>query len=302
MSIFEKHCPQCTAANPVSAVLCACGYCFDPQAVTDHKAVVQAAMHEERLYHDYLAARLVQAEAVYEVARADALADPGNTYKAAQALTAEQALNTARAELRQQTDKASHLKKQAASQTPAVEPTVEPTVVPSHKPRAIKRKSNHPTPAARTTKARVETKPVAAAALAKLAPVAAPVIAAAPTAKKRALPVASAPSAPAAAPHVEPAPAPSQAFRQRQARHAEAIARKALALATPPAAPRPVASAAPVKAAPKQKPAATKECPNCTAKVPTQLPQCRCGFGFSTASIEMASLPLDAAALAILRR
>ena len=299
MSIFEKHCPQCTAANPVSAVLCACGYCFDPQAVTDHKAVAQAAMHEERLYHDYLAARLVQAEAVYEVARADALADPGNTYKAAQALTAEQALNTARAELRQQIDKASRLKKQAASPAPAV----EPTVVPSQKPRAIKRKPNHPTPATRTTKARVETKPVAAIAPAKPAPVAAPVTAAAPTAKKRALPAASAaPTAPAAAPRVEPAPAPSQAFRQRQARHADAIARKALASATPPAAPLPVASAAPVKAAPKQKPAATKECPNCTAKVPTQLPQCRCGFGFSTASIEMASLPLDAAALAILRR
>lgn len=297
MSIFEKHCPQCTTANPVSAVLCACGYCFDPQAVTDHKAVARAAMHEERLYHDYLAARLVQAEAVYEVTRADALADPGNTYKAAQALTAEQALNTARAELRQQTDKASRLKKQAASQTPT-----EPTAVPSQKPRAIKRKSNHPTLAARTTKARVETKPVAAIAPAKPVPVATPVIAAAPTAKQRALPAASAPSAPAATPRMEPASAPSQAFRQRQARHAEAIARKALASATAPTVPLPIASIAPVKAAPKQKPAATKECPNCTAKVPTQLPQCRCGFGFSTASIEMASLPLDAAALAILRR
>lgn len=298
MSIFEKHCPQCTAANPVSAVLCTCGYCFDPQAVTDHKAVAQAAMHEERLYHDYLAARLVQAEAVYEVARADALADPGNTYKAAQALTAEQALNTARAELRQQTDKASRLKKQAAQSIPAA----EPTVVASQKPRAIKRKPNHPTPAARATRARVETKPVAAIVPAKPAPVAAPVTAAAPTIKKRALPAASAPSAPAAAPRVEPAPAPSQAFRQRQARHADAIARKALASPTPPAAQVPIASAAPAKVAPKQKPAATKECPNCTAKVPTQLPQCRCGFGFSTASIEMASLPLDAAALAILRR
>jgi len=292
MSIFEKHCPQCTAANPVSAVLCACGYCFDPQAVTDHNAVAQAAIHEERLYHDYLAARVVQAEAAYEVARTDALADPGNTYKAAQALAAEQALNTARAELRAQSDKAIQLKKSAERSAAAA-------AVSNHKPRVAKRKSGHPVPTPRATKTRMEAKPAATIPTPKPAPT--PVSRVAPTVKKPALPAGPGPRAPASAPRTEPTPAPSQAFRQHQAKQAEAIARKALAPATPPAVAAPVAPAQ-LRAAPKQAPAATKECPNCTAKVPPQQAQCRCGFGFSTAAIEMASLPLDAAALAILRR
>lgn len=273
MSIFTKDCPQCTAANPTNAVRCACGHCFDPEAVTDKKAAVEVAIHEERLYHDYLAARVVQAEAEYEVARADATADPGDTYKAAQALAAEQALNTARAELRAQAQKTSQLKKLTARIAPAPRAAV---------PRA---KSKHAVPA------RAPSKPIAIAKPVKATPTvptpkvakAAPAIVTPPPASKPAPAVARA----------LPTAKPSRAFRARQAKQAEAIILKAAAVPSA-MAPRPQAIAPP--------PPATKECPNCTSKVPANVPQCRCGFGFNAASMEMAALPLDAAALAILRR
>lgn len=279
MSIFTKDCPQCTAPNPTSAVRCPCGHCFDPAAVTDKKAAVEVAIHEERLYHDYLAARVVQAEAEYEVARADAVADPGDTYKAAQALAAEQALNSARAELRAQAQKTSRLKKlnvRVAPPARAAAPRVKP-----HKPK-------------HTAPARAPSKPISV-------PMAKPAITTVKTTTPKAptaisVTHAAPPSikpAPAVTP-VAPAPKPNRAFRARQVKQAEAIVRKVAATA-PALVPK---SSAPVLA----KPAATKECPNCTSKVPTHMPQCRCGFGFAAASMEMAALPLDAAALAILRR
>lgn len=277
MSIFTKDCPQCAAPNPTSAVRCACGHCFDPEAVTDKKAAVEVAIHEERLYHDYLAARVVQAEAEYEVARTDALADPSDTYKAAQALAAEQALNTARAELRAQAQKTSRLKKLTVRTAPPPRAAV-PRVKPHAKPK-------HAAPA------RAPSKPVTV-------PIAKPVITAVkkPTPKAPpAIPIThTAPPSTKPAPAVAPAPQPNRAFRARQVKHAEAIVRK-VATTVSTLAPKIQAPALPV-------PAATKECPNCTSKVPTNMPQCRCGFGFAAASMEMAALPLDAAALAILRR
>lgn len=282
MSIFTKDCPQCATANPVGAVRCACGHCFDLDAVTDKKAVVEVAIHEERLYHDYLAARVIQAEAAYEVARADALADPGDTLKAAHALAAEQALNTVRAEWRQQAQKTVQLKKltvRSASETRSVAPMA--------KPRITKRK--HAT-TARTGKPHAQTKATAA----KPMP--------APASATPVAPIPAKQSAPAGKPAM-PDAQPSRAFRARQAKHAEAIARKVTAAVETPVTGTTAAIPAPaVRVAPVPTPAATKDCPNCTAKVPTNTAQCRCGYGFNMASLEMASLPLDAAALAILRR
>lgn len=103
MSIFLKDCPQCAAENTAQAQRCRCGYFFNPEAIQDRGTAMQLAQHERRSYHDYLAARVVQAEALLQAARADAQTDPDNIYKAAQALAAQQALNTARAEWRAQT-------------------------------------------------------------------------------------------------------------------------------------------------------------------------------------------------------
>lgn len=306
MSIFQKDCPQCTAPNPVSAALCACGHCFDPAAVTDKKAAVDVAIHEERLYHDYLAAREIQAEAAYEVARADALASPDDTYAAAQALAAEQALNTARAELRIQAQKTSHLKRPPLQTTPTASNPARASRS-TVRTRATKRKPAVQTPA-RASQPSIATAAIASPKIAP-PPVVKPTTAAAPIATATPTPAPSVKPVLAAKPvttKVAPRPAPkptaqpNQAFRVRQAKMAEAIVRN-----TTPASPSPAATspARTVGAAPNKRPgAATKECPNCTAAVPPNATQCRCGYGLSTASLEMASLSLDAGALAILRR
>lgn len=292
MSIFTKDCPQCATPNPVSAVRCACGHCFD---VTDKKAAVEVALHEERLYHDYLAARVVQAEAEYEVARTDALADPGDTYKAAHALAAEQALHTARAELRAQAQKAARLNTLMPRTAPPA-PATPPPPKAHAKPRGTKRKH---VAAPRDNKARAVAMPVVAA------PIVAPPVAATPKPTTR-VAAAAVPPPPKPAPKINVVAAPlavaaakpSRAFRARQAKQADAIVRKAQIAPVVPSADIPAAHTA----APPAPSPATKECPNCTAKVAPQLAQCRCGFGFGTASLEMASLALDAAALAILRK
>lgn len=329
----------------------------------DKQTAAEVAVHEERLYHDYLAARVVQAEATLEVTRAEALAEPDNTYKAAQALAAEQALHTARAELRQQAQKIARLKKslpRKAHVTRVVAPVTPAAPAPKlqtakpHKPSVsapasmpgVQAKSFRPepkpdapsaaiavspAPTARTAPPRAEVKPdvpsatvtVPPAPMAHTAPSRArpdpdatrPVVAIPPAPtppvavsakKQRRNPTPSAKSVKPGRTPPRSTPEPSQAFRAQQAKRANAVARKALAspARTPSVATMPT-SIAPIaleRAAPKTPEVPTKECPNCTAKVPTQLPQCRCGFGFSAGSLEMASLTLDAAALAILRR
>lgn len=306
MSIFQKDCPQCTAPNPVSAALCACGHCFDPAAVTDKKAAVDVAIHEERLYHDYLAAREIQAEAAYEVARADALANPDDTYAAAQALAAEQALNTARAELRIQAQKTSQLKRppvQAAATASNPARTSRSTV----RTRAAKRKPAVHAPT-RAPEPSIATATVASVTLAP-PPVVKPTAAPAPIAAATPTPAPSAKPVPAAMPVVttvapQPAPKPTaqpnRAFRVRQAKMAEAIVRNTVPASPSPSATSPARAVG--AASKKHAAAATKECPNCTAAVPPSTTRCRCGYGLSTASPEMASLSLDAGALAILRR
>lgn len=100
MNIFQKNCPECASPNPAEAMSCRCGYDFDPEARADADPS-EYAQQQDRLYRDYLAARVVQAEAELAVAREQAKADPESTYKASNALLAEQALNALKAELKQ---------------------------------------------------------------------------------------------------------------------------------------------------------------------------------------------------------
>lgn len=100
MSIFQKTCPECTATNSKDAISCECGYAFDPEAVA-RADPTEYALQQDQLYRDYLAARIVQAEAELAVAREMAHTDPESTYKASTALLAEQALNSLRAEMKQ---------------------------------------------------------------------------------------------------------------------------------------------------------------------------------------------------------
>src|SRR5690606_19030271 len=100
MSIFKRDCPECAAANPPDALLCRCGYCFDPDrlAQTDPEAY---ARQQERLYREYLRARLVHAQAQLQAAREAARAEPGDRARAVALRAAEAGVAALRNELRE---------------------------------------------------------------------------------------------------------------------------------------------------------------------------------------------------------
>lgn len=281
MSIFHKDCPQCAAPNAVHTNRCPCGYFFDPQAYQDKDTAAQLALHERRLYHDYLAARVVQAEALLEVARTDAQADPENLYKAAQALAAEQSLNTVRAELR-------------AHAVPVAPPaaTNRQSGAVANKSKAAPKANAKPVKSSRSVRApRVATEvspPVTA-------PTPAPAPLPAPIGPTIAIAVATLPNPPMAeSPPAVPSPnrSANTTFRARQAARAEQIT--ATAAVT-------IAAAAPRPAAKLLKRTTGKECPNCTAAVPPTANRCRCGYHLSRGpSLEMPPLLLDEGAQAIL--
>ncbi len=97
-NIFLKDCPQCTSSNPLEAVFCRCGYCFDPGQIKNTAESLAHLAHEEEVYLDYLQARVTQARADLDNRRTLAARDPGNTTKSAELLLATQALSTAEAE------------------------------------------------------------------------------------------------------------------------------------------------------------------------------------------------------------
>ncbi len=114
-SIFLKDCPECAAANPVDAIRCACGYRFDTKGADTTVDGLELIAQEERLYRDYLAARVKQAAKELEHARAVAKASPGDKVKAAEMLLAEQRYNAARAELEAQQRRAQAVAARAKS-------------------------------------------------------------------------------------------------------------------------------------------------------------------------------------------
>jgi hypothetical protein len=102
LGIFDKACPQCTADNAAGAVRCACGFIFDKADANDLGPSPQEAAEEERLFQEYLAARVAQAiEQVnkcgaIEVLRAQAAAEKAKVELAAQQARAAKAAEAAR--------------------------------------------------------------------------------------------------------------------------------------------------------------------------------------------------------------
>lgn len=272
MSIFEKDCPQCASPNPVRAARCRCGYCFDPERLPE----TDAAAQEERLYRDYLAARMVQAEAALTVARSEVSADPESQVKAAQALLAEQALNAVRAELRALTTRAARHATPPTGRVPAPEAqtrTPPPRRAEAAKNRVVDAPTPPPTPSPKPV---VRTpQPTPTAATEKPGPVfrAAQAIKAEGVMQTK---------------KVEPKRAP-----------AKKVAPPAPG-AQPQAAPPAPAVAKPLPSAPAK--ATKKECPHCTALLPFEATRCRCGFSLPTVTAEMPPVALDAETLALLAR
>lgn len=316
MNIFQKDCPECAAANRVDAVSCGCGYCFDPEALarTDPQ---EYAHQQDRLYRDYLAARIAQAEAECIVAREQAKADPENTYKASGALLAEQTVNALQAEMKRLSLRIPASKPRTAPPVAAPVPVVTPPAVitkpvaaPTHA-KAIVGENQKPQAAPKATAgsngATGPNRPPAAAPKLELTSGGA-------TTRRSAAKAPSAPTVFAKAQPAIPRPSitaePDEAFKRLQAERAEAVAhakaRSAMKTAKPAvkkspgtqrAASPPAVPASPLlvaKAAPMQ------DCPNCTATVPADRKRCSCGYTFSRAAQEVPAIALDAGALAIL--
>lgn len=97
-NIFLKDCPQCASSNPVEAVFCRCGYCFDPNQIKNTAESLAHMAHEEEVYLEYLQARIIQVRTDLGTRRVAVARDPENTTKSAELLLATQALSAAEAE------------------------------------------------------------------------------------------------------------------------------------------------------------------------------------------------------------
>jgi hypothetical protein len=301
-NIFHKSCPQCGTANNATAIRCACGYCFDPDALAGSDAIEYEA-EQQRLYLDYLEARLVQVEATAIAARQEANADPGSTLKRAQALRAEQEASAVRAEFDQYRGLSLRNKLEAP-------PTTKPQTNHSTSP------ARPTTPAAQpkaqhSPHSSVPTKPTAdvgriSTAVANLKDIVATVTVATKS-QPTISPVqnrATSAAPQAVAPIVsEPSTTPTESFRRMQAAKAEAaIAVRATTpqtrfkrAETVPTAPSKPASAAKPAPATISSTAAitTQACPICTATVAANAARCSCGFVFESASNEIPSIGLE---------
>lgn len=337
MGIFQKNCPECAATNPIDAISCGCGYCFDPETLarTDPTAY---ADEQDRLYLDYLAARIAQAEAELVVAREQANADPESTYKASGALLAEQSLNALQAEMKQL---ASRLPPVRARVLPVAKPPVRapvkpvPAKAPVAKPAApvarFKVSTPNHTPHTRAVSTKPTITPKAPAPMfarqnqPKLLPAPRPAAArktfvtnpprkSQPTPAKLAAPkalpkpISVTPVNGQRRPLVSAAASrPNESFRRLQSQKAEAIAQSKRTAPSSPQPPVVVKAKPPVQRAPADippipltPPDPTLECPNCTAKVAANVTRCSCGYVLSSPGEEVPGIALDATALAIL--
>jgi ribosomal protein L40E len=338
-NIFLKDCPQCASSNPVEAVFCRCGYCFDPNQIRNTAESLAHMAHEEEVYLEYLQARTTQARADLEARRVAVARDPDNNTKSAELLLATQALSTAEAEYHAQQAKVQALsnhknavrfvrhqareaseklnakkkkrttqnvtrrtkgKKKTTSMTRGASRAVtpnQPSTLKQDQAVVVARRAAasvpRPAPVLKRPAPPLAAKPPGSVSPARPAPVAKP---ATPPAR----PAATPPPAPALVRDIEirqPAPpvsaaatirpvtssTPTPEFRASQATRAQEVT-----------APAPLTASAP----PRPQPAPhTKECPHCTASLPLQATNCRCGYNFGHAA-ELPALTLSSAELA----
>lgn len=311
MSIFLKNCPQCAQSQAVTSARCDCGYDFDSDD-SEERPTIEVIAEDEKLYQEYLAARAAQAEEEVAIVRAGAHQNKANS---AQLRKAEQALQAIRAELAEQNAKseaaaavarkARHGKSKLPNAqlkiapakpvalipvSPPVMSAPNPPVAAAPKLQAARRakfakrppvdqdsRPNQAFRAVQATKAENALKEATAAAEARL------------RALKTRQPKTESSSVSSKVPTSALTPAP---------RRASAPVPVPTPVRIEPA--RAVAAPKTVSRAAQQITPATKECPNCTAKVAEQLGRCRCGYSFPIGGPELPGIPLDAVTMSIL--
>ncbi|MFQ5994390.1 MAG: hypothetical protein ACE5K1_04800 [Acidiferrobacterales bacterium] len=99
LGIYDKACPQCTAINVAGTVRCTCGYLFDSDTGDDIGLNFNAAAQEEKLFEEYLAARVAQAEEAARAAAQAAAFEPDDDRLSIAALRAKDEADAAKIEL-----------------------------------------------------------------------------------------------------------------------------------------------------------------------------------------------------------
>ena len=114
-NVFQKFCPQCASTLARSVDYCECGYSF--AGADGEPNVLAQAVAEEKLYEDYLNARVSQTAQVAIAAQVAHKAHPRDASYAVAAQNALEAAEAARAELATQTAKLADLMRQLEHDT-----------------------------------------------------------------------------------------------------------------------------------------------------------------------------------------
>mgnify|MGYP000509969608 CR=1 FL=1 len=114
-NVFQKFCPQCASTLARNLDHCECGYSF--VGTEGEQNVLAQAVAEEKLYEDYLSARVSQTAQAAIAAQVAHRAHPRDTSYAVAAQNAMEAAEAARAELAAQTAKLADLMRQLEHET-----------------------------------------------------------------------------------------------------------------------------------------------------------------------------------------
>jgi hypothetical protein len=281
---------------PVGAVRCDCGHSFESNGPSGTSAE-ELSLRDEELYENYLIARATQAQQAADAAQ-DALAeDPGNPDKMSAAELAREVARSIESDLAEQRLKVGALRAVVRTAIPAA-PT--PPVLPATSRPAVATPATRPVQAAPNARHKpaatpAPPKPAAtpSATLQETITVPRQAAAAALEAikKAKAREMLARPHETSPAPRGTPVPAPTAVNSHQPTRPADLPTLSNV----PPQTFRAQQAAKAEKVMGVSKPAVAvegKECPNCTASVPTATTRCRCGFAFVSSGNDMPTLTL----------
>lgn len=125
-SIYQKPCPACGKVVSIEARSCDCGYSFESPGKNELPSEEQA-LQEEELFEAYLAARIDQAVATVESARAELAADMSDHRKADKLLRTVQEALALRDERDAQAAKIAQIRESLSSKPDAPALSAQPT-------------------------------------------------------------------------------------------------------------------------------------------------------------------------------
>jgi len=126
-SIYQKPCPACGAVVSVDARRCNCGHAFESSTGIDARLPEEQVLQEEELFEAYLAARIDQAVATVEAARAELAANMSDHHKADKLLRTVQEALALRDERDAQAAKIAQIRESLSSKPDAPALSAKPT-------------------------------------------------------------------------------------------------------------------------------------------------------------------------------